>query len=128
VGLRGAAADASPYSTLTMRAATNYADTRNPPATTQDFDVVLTDAAGHKASVAAAPYARGALVGSRGSVQREMVLGGIRIPLTAFRRIDLARLASIRLEFGVRTARGSIDLADIGWQERTSRGSPAAGS
>jgi hypothetical protein len=46
-----------------------------------------------------------------------MVLGGIRIPLAAFRRIDLAHLASIRLEFGGRTARGSIDLADIAWQE-----------
>jgi hypothetical protein len=76
-----------------MRAAPNYADTRNPPATTQDFGVVLTDTAGRKASVAAAPYASGALVPSRGSVQREIVLGGIRIPLAAFRRIDLAHLA-----------------------------------
>jgi dienelactone hydrolase len=122
VGLKGAAADATRYSTLTMRAAANYADTRNPSATTQDFNVVLTDTAGHKASVAAAPYARGALVPSRGSVQREMVLGGIRIPLSAFRRIDLARLASLRLELGARTARGSIDLADIAWQERASGG------
>jgi hypothetical protein len=117
VGLKGAAADATAYSTLTMRAATDYADTRNPSVTTQDFDVVLTDTAGRQASVAAAPYARGALVPSRGSAQREMVLGGIRIPLAAFRRIDLAHLASIRLEFGGRTARGSIDLADIAWQE-----------
>jgi hypothetical protein len=124
VGLKGAAANATPYSTLTMRTAPDYADTRNPPATTQDFDVVLTDTAGRKASVAAAPYARGALVPSRGSAQREMVLGGIRIPMSAFLRVDLAHLASIRLEFGGRTARGSIDLADIAWQEPAASGRP----
>ena len=121
IALRGAAADASAYATLTLRAAVDYADARNPAGVSQDFVVTLVDAHGKTASVAAAPYARGALVPSRGSSQREMVLGGIRIPVTRFAGVDLAHLQTLRLGFGTATAAGSLDLADVAWQEPAAR-------
>lgn len=81
----------------------------------------------------AAELARGALVPSAGSQvapgssrdQREVVLGGIRIPLERFTGVDLGRLAALELGFGSRTQRGSVQLADVLYQEPGER-PPAA--
>jgi hypothetical protein len=121
--LVGAARDASRFTTLSLRAATNWADARNPvsdgtnPASaTQDFDVVLIDRAGRQASARAADYGT-ALEPSLGSFRRHVVLNGVRIPLTAFGGVDLSDLAAVELKFGAATPAGSIQLADVAFQE-----------
>lgn len=114
IPLHGPDADASPFATLTLRAAAVYSDPRNTAGVSQDFEVTLVDSVGHRATVHAEPYARGALIPSLGTEQREMVLGGIRIPLAQFAGVDLSALDRIELGFA---GQGSIDLADVTWQE-----------
>lgn len=122
-GLVGAARDASKYGTLSLRAAVNFLDPRNPvsdgtnPASAmQDFDVVLVDRDGKRSSVRAAKYGT-ALEPSLGSFRRHVVLNGLRIPLSAFTGVNLKDLDSVQLEFGTATTTGSIQLADVAFQE-----------
>jgi hypothetical protein len=121
--LVGAARKASRFGALSLRAAVNFGDLRNPasdgtnPASAmQDFDVVLIDRAGKQASVRAAKYGT-ALEPSLGSFRRHVVLNGLRIPLSAFSGVDLSDLESVELRFGTATPRGSIQLADVAFQE-----------
>jgi hypothetical protein len=116
---------------LSLRAAVNFADARNPvsngtdPASaTQDFDVVLIDRAGKSASVRAAGYGT-ALEPSVGSFRRHVVLNGLRIPLSEFSGVDLSRLEAVELRFGTVTPRGSIQLADVAFQEPPVAATPA---
>ncbi|MCW3015149.1 MAG: hypothetical protein JWO02_2241 [Solirubrobacterales bacterium] len=130
--------DVSRYKTLALSAAVNYFDLRNeqrtpanasdPAAVTQDFDVVLTDAAGHEASVAAgdprygnalqpslgAPYAEGGQI-HRG--RRHIVLEQVRIPTGDFAGVDLTSVRKVEFRFGARRATGSIQLSDVRFQE-----------
>ncbi len=122
-GLAGSARNAARFGTLSLRTAVNWADLRNPvsngtdPASAmQDFDVVLTDRAGKSASVRAARFGT-ALEPSLGSFRRHIVLNGLRIPLSAFKGVDLTDLDAVELRFGAATARGSIQLADVAFQE-----------
>ena len=46
-----------------------------------------------------------------------MVLNGLRIPLSEFAGVDLADLDAIELRFGAATPAGSIQLADVAFQE-----------
>jgi hypothetical protein len=125
LGRTGAGAvDVSAFRALSLRVATNRGDRRNPvgdglnPASaTQDFDVTLVDAAGRRATSAVAAWTT-ALQPSTGAAYRHVVLGGARIPLTAFPGVDLAHLTTLELAFGGRTATGSIQLADVAFQER----------
>ncbi|EHN09109.1 secreted protein [Patulibacter medicamentivorans] len=119
----GAAKDVSGFGVLDLRAAVNRADPRNPKgddvhpeAATQDLDVTLVDEAGRRASTNAARWST-ALQPSIGTRFKHVVLNGIRIPLSAFAGVDLTRITSVELGFGVRTATGSIQLADVGFQE-----------
>ena len=121
--LVGAARDATRFGALSLRAAVNFADLRNPvsngtnPASAmQDFEVVLIDRAGKEAAVRAAGYGT-ALEPSLGSFRRHVVLNGLRIPLGEFEGVDLADLDAIELRFGTATPRGSIQLADVAFQE-----------
>lgn len=122
LGTDGATKDVSKFGVLDLRAAVNRWDAKNPqtngfdPASaTQDFDVTLVDAAGTRVTTNAAKWSK-ALQPSIGN-QLHVVLNGIRIPLTAFDGVDLTKVAAIELGFGTRTASGSIQLADIGFQE-----------
>ncbi len=122
--LAGAARDATRFGTLSLRTAVNFADARNPasngtnPASaSQDFDVVLIDRDGDSASVRAAEFGT-ALEPSVGSFRRHVVLNGLRIPLSEFEGVDLGRLEAVELRFGTATPRGSIQLADVAFQER----------
>ncbi len=45
------------------------------------------------------------------------MLNGIRIPLTTFRGVDLTQVTAVELGFGTRTPSGSIQLADVMFQE-----------
>jgi hypothetical protein len=121
--LVGSARNAARFGTLSLRAATNWADPRNPvsngtnPASaTQDFDVVLIDRDGHEAAVRAADYGT-ALEPSLGSFRRHVVLNGVRIPLSAFAGVDRSKLEAVELRFGGVTPTGSIQLADVAFQE-----------
>jgi len=134
------AGNVSGFTTLALSAAVNYFDTRNvqrtpgnasdPRAVSQDFDVVLVDDQGHEATVPAGAAKYGsALEPSLGAVfdeggkthrgRRHVVLKEVRIPLTDFGGVDLQHVAQVELRFGGRTATGSIQLADVRFQEGT---------
>jgi hypothetical protein len=128
------ASDESTFANLAMDVAVNYFDPRNPPsgpgratdprAAVQDFDVRLTDAAGHTATVAAANLRYGtALETSLGTARRHILLNELRIPLTDFAGVDLHHVRQVALVFGARTTSGSIELANMRFQEPLS---PAA--
>ena len=100
-----AGSDVSQFKALTLGAAVNFFDPRNPArgtvglwnpaATTQDFDIVLTDRAGHAGTVAAAsPRYGSALHQTVGNVTTRVhvVLNSIRVPLaTSPRRASTSR-------------------------------------
>ena len=78
--------------------------------------MVLIDRAGKSASVRAGQFGT-ALEPSVGSFRRHVVLNGLRIPLSEFKGVDLADLDAIELRFGAATPAGSIQLADVAFQE-----------
>ena len=121
----------SNYKVLAMDAAVNYFDSRNPPsgpnfplaetdprAAVQNFVVQLTDAEGHTAQVQANNMAFGtALEAPLGSSRRNIVLNEIRVPLSTFTGIDLTKVRKVSLIFGTTTPSGSIQLANMRFQE-----------
>jgi hypothetical protein len=121
----------SGYKVLAMDAAVNYFDSRNPPsgynnpaaetnprAAVQNFVVQVTDAEGHSAQVQANNMAYGtALEAPLGSSRRNEVLNEIRIPLTEFSGVDLTQIRKVSLIFGTTTVSGSIELANMRFQE-----------
>ncbi len=121
----------SNYSALTLQAAVNYFDSRNPPsgannpaaetdprAAVQNFVVQLTDAEGDTAQVQANNMAYGtALEAPLGSTRRNEVLNEIRIPLSAFSGIDLTQVRKVALIFGTTTVSGSIQIGNMAFQE-----------
>ena len=111
-----ASADVSGFTTLHLRAATNFDDALNPPGVEQDLVVRLTDSSGASAAVSVAVLSA-ALEPSKGTSSREVVLNGIRIPLSSFRRVRMTTLRSVTLEFGGRTQSGSVQLSDLAFQE-----------
>jgi hypothetical protein len=111
------------FGVLDLRASTIRDDPHNPPgdgftpqSATQDFDVTLIDSDGHRATTNAARWTT-SLEPSIGNRFKHDVLNGIRIPLTAFTGVNLQRIASVELGFGVRTTMGAINLADVMFQE-----------
>jgi hypothetical protein len=135
-----ASGDVTKYKALALDAAVNYFDPRNPArtgaalfnpaATTQDFTVTVTDASGKQATVQAAdPRYGNALHPTIGSTTTRVhiILNQIRIPLgdLAAQGVDLHNLRSLQLGFGDTsiagmTASGSIELADVRFQEAVS--------
>ncbi|MFW2512174.1 S-layer homology domain-containing protein [Demequina sp. SO4-13] len=144
-----ASKDVSGLKALTLAADVNFFDSRNPgyvvreaddpaynpeaevlfdpAASTQDFEIVLTDTDGHEATVKAGdPRWGNALHMSTGDKTRHthIVLEQIRVPLTEFsgQGIDVSSLASLELRFGTEgmPASGSIQLADVRFQEAAS--------
>jgi hypothetical protein len=130
LGRAGAPVDVSRFGVLDLRAAMNRDDPRNPAGdgftpnlVTQDFDVTLIDATGKRVSTRAADYST-ALEPSIGNQFKHVVLNGIRIPLTAFAGIDLTKVTAVELGFGT-PALGSIQLADVMFQEKPQAAAPA---
>jgi hypothetical protein len=126
------AKDVSRFGALTMRVATNRGDARNPvgddanPASaTQDFDVTLVDADGARATTSVARWTT-ALQPSIGTAYKHVVLNGARIPLSAFSGVDLSRIRTVEFGFGGRTPMGSIQLADVAFQEQAKAAAPTA--
>ena len=131
-----ASGDVTGFKSLTMGAAVNFFDPRNPSRgtdaiwnpglTTQNFTIELTDKAGKVGSVAAASPRYGtALHQTTGSTTTRVheVLNGIRVPLSDFaaQGVDLANLRKFELKFGGTglPATGSIQLSDVRFQEAT---------
>ncbi|HEU0132656.1 MAG TPA: hypothetical protein VFQ85_16855 [Mycobacteriales bacterium] len=106
--------DASGLAALTFRTGVNYNDARN-TGTAQDLDVLVRDSAGATATVNAGAYTA-SLRKPPGGADRELTLDGVWIPLSAFAGVDLAHVASVELRFGTRTASGSVQLAELGFQ------------
>lgn len=123
--------DVSARKVLAFDVGVDYFDSRNPAsgpnnpvaetdptAAMQDFDVQLTDAAGHSASVEADDPAFGtALEPSLGTSRRHVLLNEVRIPLDRFAGVDLTHVAKVSLVFGGRTHSGAIQMADMRFQE-----------
>ncbi len=124
----------SGYRALTMSAAVNFFDTRNPargaeglwnPETApQNFTIAVTDAEGHEATVAAdSPRYGTALQQTLGSTSDRVhvILRDLRVPLSdlAAQGIDLSKVRQLQLRFGGpgMPASGSIQLADVRFQE-----------
>lgn len=128
-----ASGDVSGMKALAMHADVNFFDPRNPvrtgtsaewdpSQTTQNFEIVLTDADGNTDSVEAANADFGnALHQTTGSTtaRTHVVLEQIRVPLDRFDGIDLTAVRQIKLKFGGEgmPATGSIQLADVRFQE-----------
>ncbi|MDQ6525933.1 hypothetical protein RB608_20115 [Nocardioides sp. LHD-245] len=130
-----ASADLSGLKALALGADVNFFDARNPGAdseertydpssTTQDFEIVLVDAAGHEAVVNAGdPRWGNALHMSTGTqtARTHIVLDQIRVPLTEFaaQGVDLTAIDTLELRFGGEglPQSGSIQLADVRFQE-----------
>ncbi len=106
------ASNFSPYSVLTFRAALNFTDYRNymPSA---DFSVVLTDRAGKTASTPVSSWSK-ALAYPPGRVTRlpKVEMSGVRIPLSAFKGVDLGNIASVKFVFD-RQPMGAILMTDL---------------
>ncbi|MBJ7470555.1 MAG: alpha/beta hydrolase [Solirubrobacteraceae bacterium] len=126
--------DVSDLKALSLGAAVNFFDTRNPertpdalwnPAlTTQDFQIVLTDAAGKSATVSAADKRYGtALQQTTGNntTRVHIVLNQLRVPLADFaaQGIDLTSVRKVSFVFGAAgfPSTGAIQLADVRFQE-----------
>ena len=108
--------DASMFRALTFRTAVNFKDARNRPGEAADFEVVLIDSKGRAAAVPAARYST-ALKPPAGPEHQQIVLNGVRIPLSEF-SVDLGDIARIELRFGGAVKQGSIQLSDLAFQER----------
>jgi len=115
--------DVSRFSDLVFRASTTLTPL-NPAArsnlraarSSQRMDVVLTDRAGNRARAAAENFSH-ALDPPVGDRTRQMLLGDVTIPLTSFAGVDLERIRSVGLGFGVRGRRhGQVQIADLAFQ------------
>lgn len=109
--------NASGLTALTFRTGMNYNDTSNNAFATQNFDVVLKDASGATSNLVAAASHTESLRKPPGTEDRELMLDGVWIPLSAFTGVNKATITSIELRFGARTATGSIQLAELGFQK-----------
>jgi hypothetical protein len=117
VSLDPAGEDISAFETLTFRTAVNFEDPRNDGLVTQDVEVGLEDVDGNVATVSAADSST-ALRPAVGDRFRKITLNGVRIPLAGL-DVDLTRVTAVELRFGSLTSMGSIQLAELGFQEAT---------
>ncbi len=115
----GSPVDVRRYAALVLRSAVNFSFPVNPVSNgvqprsaTQDFLVTLTDSRGRSQTTTAARWTT-ALTPPVGDNVRNQVLADVRVPVSAFRRIDLSRVTSVTLTFGTRRRTGWIQLADI---------------
>jgi hypothetical protein len=122
IPLGTAGIDVGGYDGLRMRVAV-LADSRNTTRAKQDFSIVLEDADGARATVAASSGTNG-LQRINGGIVQHAVLNGLRIPLSSFTGIDLSRVRAVELRFD-RTGGGRLALSDLAF---TQEGTGAAAS
>lgn len=105
-----AGTDVTAYDGLRFRAAV-VQDSRNAARARQDLTIVLEDVHGARASVLASTGTNALGRLNRGLVLHAL-LNGVRVPLSAFGGIDLARVRAVELRFD-RTGAGRLTLADL---------------
>jgi hypothetical protein len=111
------------FGALEFRAGLNYMDSeKNPANQAQDFDVVLTDGLGHKASVPVSSWSTALFYPPGGTDQGDplpkLVLNAVRIPLGAFTTadpsLDLTHVTSIAFVFDRPShATGDLVFSDL---------------
>ena len=114
IPLSTAGLDVAGYDGVRMRVAVP-SDTRNAARAKQDFSVVLEDADGNRASVAALGGTNALQRLNAGNVQHA-VLNGLRLPLSSFAGVDLTRVRAIELRFD-RTGAGRLAIADLAFTQ-----------
>lgn len=121
--------DRGPHDVEVIDYDAGYTTVRDPNGVTfaQDFEGVLflPDAPGPRPLLIFMHGRHDAVLASRfsyalhypdGPEHQQIVLNGLRIPLDAF-DVDLGRVVAVELRFGRATPKGSIQLADLMFQE-----------
>ena len=105
-------ADVSRYSALEFRVGLNYADPRN-QSSARDFTVLISDRNNRQARVSLSQFSR-ALQFPRGRLLAvpRVVLTTARLPLEAFRGVDLTRVKSVEFVFDASPS-GAVLVSDI---------------
>lgn len=103
--------DVTGYDGLRFRAAGGDDSRDRVRGATLDLTVVLEDATGARASARLGQWSP-ALTGPRYSHPANVVLSGVRIPLTAFAGVDLTRVRAVEIRPD-RTDAGRVRLADL---------------
>jgi len=103
----------SGFQAIQFRVVVDFSDPRNVPNVPQDFDVVLTDTSGRSTAVAVSSVS-GALYFPPGEtiVVPKVVLSTVRIPLTAFRGVNLNAVRSVNFNFAQRP-QGNLLIDDV---------------
>ena len=112
--------DVSGFFALQFRAAVNFADSRNPVGTPQDFSVTLTDGDGDSATLRVSDISNALFhpPGQLGPVPK-VFLNTIRIPLAAFIGVDLTDIRSVQFNFD-QESQGAILISDIAFMNISS--------
>ena len=110
--------DVSSYAVIQFRAVVNFDDARNTGP--QDLSVVLTDGNGNSSSQVVSTSSR-ALFFPPGSVEStravpKIVQNTVRIPLSAFRGVDLTNIVSVTLNYD-QTPAGALMLSDLAFSD-----------
>lgn len=122
IPLDPAGVDVTSFDGLRFRVAVP-ADSRNTTRAKQDLSVVIEDADGARASVAASAGTNG-LQRLNASAVQHAVLNGVRLPLGSFSGVDLTRVRAVELRFD-RTGGGRLALADLAFTQEGTGTAPA---
>ncbi|HEX9460351.1 MAG TPA: hypothetical protein VGA84_14455 [Thermoanaerobaculia bacterium] len=103
----------SGFQAIQFRVVVDFSDPRNVTGVPQDFHVALTDTSGFTASVAVSSVSS-ALYFPPGEtiVVPKIVLSTVRIPLSAFRRVNLNAVKSVVFQFDQRP-QGNVLIDDV---------------
>lgn len=109
-------ADWQGFAHLALRVAIDFTDSINPADTPQDLSLELRDADGTTQRVALSDHGAGALRYPAASgdtwLHPKIMFHQLRVPLTAFDRIDLTAVRSLRLRSD-REASGQVSVTDL---------------
>jgi dienelactone hydrolase len=112
--------DVTPYQVVSMRVGISHGDADNEDG--QDFDIVLEDMDGNRASVTASEYSDALFYPPGGDFyddtnrgSQKTTLNAVDIPLTAFEGIDFQHLKALEIDFN-RSQAGTIQLTDLVFQ------------
>ncbi len=104
--------DFSHVQSLSFRACVNFSETT--PGSNNDFTVQLIDSAGNVAGTSAAQHTNALFYppGSLATFLPKVLFNTVRIPMTAFVGVDIAKIRRITFKFN-RSAAGAVLISDI---------------
>ncbi|HEX7134559.1 MAG TPA: hypothetical protein VF228_18440, partial [Iamia sp.] len=109
--LAPAGVDVTAYDGLRFRAAAGRESRNRVRPSTLDLTVVLEDTSGTRRTATVKPWSP-ALTGAASGHPANVVLSGVRIPLSAFSGVDLTHIRAVELRTD-RTNAGRVHLADL---------------